>query len=198
MDGPLPGVIVASQATAARLHSDEARAVLAHQRTEEARFESVTLTPPHLMSPGTLTLDGGDLTLHVFPTPGHRADHVSVWIPEIRTLLAGDAAEWPLPCIGTYSDLDAMRTSLARMTALDPAFVLPCHGGTAEPDLMAQNLAYLERLAALLSSGHSEADLSYEAALTWLGTTPDAVPEFYRDFHQDAVEATQAWLAKLT
>jgi glyoxylase-like metal-dependent hydrolase (beta-lactamase superfamily II) len=191
-----PGLIVASEATAARLHSDEARAVLAHQQEQDARFSSVTLTPPHLTFPSTLTLDGGDLTLHLFPTPGHRADHVSVWIPEVRTLLAGDAAEYPWPCIGTYSDLDAMRASLERMIELDPAFVLPCHGGTSSPDLTARNLAYLDRLATLVKLGPAEAPaLTYEAALAWLGTTPDAVPSFYRDFHQDAVEATQRWLA---
>lgn len=195
--GDLRGLIVASEATAARLHSEEARAVLASQQAQDTRFEAVKLTPPHLTFPDTLTLDGGDLSLHLFPTPGHRQGHVSVWIPEVRTLLAGDAAEYPWPCIGTYSDLDALRASLERMTALDPAFVLPCHGGTSSPDLMARNLAYLDRLAELVSAGLADApELSYEAALTWLGTTPDAVPGFYRDFHQGAVKATREWLGE--
>lgn len=191
--GELPGLLVAGQATAARLRSAAARERLAAQQAEDLRFTPVTLTPPHLSFPDTLTLNGGDLTLHLLPTPGHTPDHVSVWLPEIRTLLAGDAAEFPWPCLSSASDVTAMRASLAQMAALDPALVLPCHGGTCAPDLMARNLAYLDRLADRLRDPQAP-EPGYAEALAWLGTTPEQVPEFYRGFHQDAMKATRMWL----
>ena len=55
--------------------------------------------PPTLRScfsvNGRLLIDGGDLTLALLPTPGHTIDHYALYIPEINTLLAADAAELP-------------------------------------------------------------------------------------------------------
>lgn len=201
--GELPGVIVASELTRERLLSPEARARLVAQQAEDDRFAGVTLVPPDLSFRGTLTLHGGDLTLEVFPTPGHTPDHVSVWIPELRTLLAGDAAEFPFPHVSEGAQLPILRASLERMAALQPGVVLPCHGGTTTPALLEQNLAYfelLQRRAAELgdpvgwldrpAEAAAELGLTYETILADLGTSSASTPEFYRAFHQDAMRAT--------
>lgn len=182
--GALPGLIVASAATRNRLHGEEAARRLAAQQREDERFGEVRLVPPHLAFEDGMTLDGGDLTLEVFPTPGHTHDHVSVWIPELHTVLAGDAAEFPFPHVPDAAGLATLRRSLEAILALKPTFVLPCHGGTTTPELPAWNLRYFDRLEAQL-------DLTYAEALAELGVTPDAVPEFYRAFHEDAVRATR-------
>jgi glyoxylase-like metal-dependent hydrolase (beta-lactamase superfamily II) len=195
--GALPGLLVASQATDSRLRRGQAQERLAAQQAQEGRFREVVLTQPHLTFPNTLTLHGGDLTLELLSTPGHKPDHFSIWIPELRTLLAGDAAEFPLPCLTVDSDLTAMRASLTLMASLAPEIVLPCHGGTCTPELMNTNLAYLDRLAEELEHSGGQPDtpgLAYPEILAWLGTSPQDVPDFYRQFHDDAVEATRIWL----
>ena len=186
--GDLPGVIVASERTRDRLCGVGASEVLARQQRQEERFREVTLVPPHLTFPEHLTLEGGDLTLEVLPTPGHTDDHVSVWIPELRTLLAGDAAEFPFPHVSSGATLPGLRASLERLAALRPEVVLPCHGGTTDPHLLAWNLRYFGALEA-------RPDLTYEAALAELGVGPGDVPAFYRPFHEDAVRATRELLA---
>src|SRR5215203_2375645 len=68
-------------------------------------YGDLVITPATVTFSHDLWIDGGDLTLHLFPTPGHRADHIAIYIPEISTLLAGDAAEIPYPIIQRSADL---------------------------------------------------------------------------------------------
>jgi glyoxylase-like metal-dependent hydrolase (beta-lactamase superfamily II) len=132
---------------------------------------------------------------------------VSVWIPELRLLLAGDAAERPFPYVGDPDGLPMLRRSLRALAALAPATVIPCHGGPTNAELLARNLAYfdeLERRArAALADGALPPDwrehddlpellgLSYEAALLAQSIAPESVPELwgYRRFHLLACRA---------
>ena len=201
--GEAPAPIVGSALTHARLCSPAARERLSAQQQESERFWEVNLVAPDVVFEQTLILSGGDLTLELFATPGHSADHHSVWIPEIRTLLAGDAAEFPFPSVRRGADLPLVRASLERMQALRPAVVLPCHGATSAPELLQQNLDYFARLRETLRDWPgknrplAEVDLAalpssllYEQVLADLGVRADQVPEFYRTFHLDAVRAT--------
>jgi glyoxylase-like metal-dependent hydrolase (beta-lactamase superfamily II) len=200
--GEQPALIIGRALTHERLRSPAALERLRRQQAEENRFAQVTLVPPDLVFADALTLYGGDLTLELVPTPGHTPDHCSVWIPEIGTLLAGDAAEFPFPSVRGGATLAQVRSSLQYLMTLNPRVVLPCHGGTTGPDLLDQNLAYFSRLRDLLKvetllehwSALTESTLPpllrYAAALEELGTTPERVPAFYRGFHLDAVQAT--------
>ena len=67
------------------------------QEREPGRFDGLRLTAPTITFDERLQIDGGDLTLQLFATPGHQPDHCSIFIPEIGMLLAGDAAELPFP-----------------------------------------------------------------------------------------------------
>jgi glyoxylase-like metal-dependent hydrolase (beta-lactamase superfamily II) len=110
-------------------------------------FGEVRLTPPTLLFDGTLTLDGGDLTLELIPTPGHTPDHISVWIPQIATLLAGDAAELPFPFAAQPAELPTLRASLARLAGLPAATALYCHAPVSSgPKVIRDNLAYFDQL----------------------------------------------------
>ena len=201
-DGEQPALIIGRALTRERLRSPAALERLKQQQAEESRFAQVTLVPPELVFADALTLDGGDLTLELVATPGHTPDHCSVWIPEIGTLLAGDAAEFPFPSVRGGATLAQVRSSLQYLKTLQPRVVLPCHGGTTGPDLLDQNLAYFSRLRDLVKaeaplehwSALTEAalppPLTYGAALEDLGTSPERVPAFYRGFHLDAVRAT--------
>lgn len=205
-----PAPIIGHALTHARLVDVETQRYLAERQQTEPRLASVTLVPPTITFTDTLTIDGGDLTLDLIPTPGHTPDHVAVWIPELRLLLAGDAAEHPFPHIAHAADLPILRASLMELAALDPALVIPCHGGTTTPDLMARNLAYFDEVerrcqtaltAGAISPGQlPDAELptaigfSFDDAARFAGADPAVIADFYRRFHDDAIRVTLEYL----
>lgn len=118
------------------------------EKEQSGRFDDLVLTPPNIIvGDEGLTIDGGDLTLTLVHTPGHTEDHFSIWIPELRIVLAGDAAEQPWPHVDTPEGIAQARASLVRLQELDPLRVLPCHGDTTEPALLDRNIAYLDAVA---------------------------------------------------
>ena len=70
-------------------------------------------------------------------------------MPEIRTCLAMDAVEDPIPEVWSDDpqDLADLRASLRRIQELGAAFVLPAHGWTSSPELVDRNIAYFDALA---------------------------------------------------
>jgi glyoxylase-like metal-dependent hydrolase (beta-lactamase superfamily II) len=206
IEGRYAAPIIGHARTRTRMQSQAARDTLAQKQAEEARFATVKLAPPTVTFSETLCLDGGDLTLELIPTPGHTEDHIAVWIPKIRLLLAGDAAEFPFPLVHHAHDLPVLRASLEKISALAPAMVVPCHGGTTDPDLPQRNLAYFDEVARhcrqALDSGTLPADwiadanlaervgFSYTDALRVVDADPTRTPAFYQSFHRDAVRVT--------
>jgi glyoxylase-like metal-dependent hydrolase (beta-lactamase superfamily II) len=207
-DAHHPAPVIATRRCAERLRSDEARERLAQmQRDEPGRFDGTDLTPPTILFEQQLEIDGGDLTLELFATPGHQPDHCSIWIPEIRTLLAGDAAEAPFPFANSAAALPEIRSSLAIMASLNPAAVLYCHAPTdSGPALLESNISYFDtlekRCRAALAAGAPPhppegADLEelvglrFEDALPF----PTAEPKFYRPGHVAHLRMMLEWCA---
>jgi glyoxylase-like metal-dependent hydrolase (beta-lactamase superfamily II) len=209
-DGPYPAPIIAHEQAKQRLRSAEARESLARRQQADGRFANVRLVEPTITFTSGLQIDGGDLSLELIATPGHTKDHISVWIPALRLLLAGDAAEYPFPYVEEAQALPILRRSLAKLAALDAAVVIPCHGGTSDPGLIARNSAYFDalerRLRSALASGLVPPDwreredlptivgLPFEAAVQQAGADPEDVSALYRGFHLAAVRATLASL----
>jgi glyoxylase-like metal-dependent hydrolase (beta-lactamase superfamily II) len=213
-DGPwalYPAPIIASRRCAERLRSGERAARLAELRAEQpGRFDDVRLTPPTVLFDERLAIDGGDLTLELFATPGHQPDHIAVYIPEIRTLLAGDAAELPFPFVESAASLPALRDSLARMAALDLDHALYCHAPvTAGPAVLQQNIAYFDKIERLcrdvLARGAparpaEDADVEALVGFPYAEAVPagmdaGALAGFYRPGHRAAIRAALGWLA---
>ncbi|HEY7348741.1 MAG TPA: MBL fold metallo-hydrolase [Ktedonobacterales bacterium] len=209
--GAYPAPIIAHEQARKRLHSEEARQYLAQRQQKASRFANVRLVAPTITFTDSLLIDGGDLTLELIPTPGHTEDHLSVWIPELRLLLAGDAAEQPFPYIEAAETLPILRRSLKRLAALNAATVIPCHGDTTDPALITSNSAYFDEVErharAALASGLVPTDwreradiaeiisLPFEQALKNLGADPAySKDDMYRTFHRAAVRATLAHL----
>jgi len=213
----LTAPIIATRGCAERLRSEAARRKLAQMRAgEPGRFDDVVLTPPSMLFEQRLTIDGGDLTLDLFATPGHRADHIAVFIPEIRTLLPGDAAELPFPFVDSAATMPAMRESLARMAALQPETALYCHAPVdSGPGLLQQNMAYFDTIeqrcrAALARNpdewrggvpGTPAANADVEALVGFpfadalpAGADAAALEGFYRPGHQAAIRAMLEFL----
>ncbi len=207
-----PAPVIGTRLCAERIRSPEAAQTLASMREREPeRFGDVQLVPPTIVFEERLTIDGGDLTLHLFATPGHQPDHISLYIPEIQTLLAGDSAEVPFPFSRSAQDLPVLRDSLARMEALQPAYALYCHAPvTAGPELLRQNSAYfneLERRCAIAlvkvvpSQLPADADFETLAGFPFADAIPTGMtvtqPEFYRPGHQAAIRMMLEYLVTL-
>lgn len=206
-----PAPILASRGCAERLRAADSDEKLAQMRARfPRRFDDVVLTPPTVLFEQRLAIDGGDLTLELFATPGHRHDHIAVYIPEIRTLLPGDAAELPFPFVESAATLPAMRDSLARMVALDPAVALYCHAPeTAGPVVLRRNMDYFDtierRCRDALARGvparpAADADVEALVGFPYAEAVPsdmdaDALAGFYRPGHQAAIRAMLEWLA---
>jgi glyoxylase-like metal-dependent hydrolase (beta-lactamase superfamily II) len=145
-----PAPIIAHVEALARFADPENAESLHKAKDEHPNiFGDVTLTPPTLTFRQELQIDGGDLTLHLMPTPGHTPDHISIFIPEISTLLAGDAAEIPYPSADSAQELPTLRASLRKLAELQPQHALYCHAPPkVGPQLLLDNIAYFDALEA--------------------------------------------------
>lgn len=205
------GLIIGHEQCRARLLERAAQAELhSKQHSEPALYSAVRIEPPHWTFRDQCTIAGGDLTLRLLPTPGHTVDHLAVFIPEISTLFAGDAAELPLPFVDLEGDpaanLARLQASLDQMLALEPQTVLYCHAiGQTTRAVLDQNQRYFAELAervrnALLTgtlAAQSVAGLDLAALIDYpLSAVPgsaDLSPDelaFYAEAHQMAITAT--------
>jgi glyoxylase-like metal-dependent hydrolase (beta-lactamase superfamily II) len=149
--------ILAHAEVATQFDLPETHAYLQAMRAQQPGFfDDVVLVKPTLTFRGEMEIDGGDLTLRLIYTPGHTPDHCAVYLPEIDTLLAGDAAELPYPAARTVEGLPQMRASLAKLAALRAKTVLYCHApATIGPQLLHDNLAYFDALEAACRSARA-------------------------------------------
>jgi glyoxylase-like metal-dependent hydrolase (beta-lactamase superfamily II) len=182
-DAPYPAPIFAHARGPAEYADPATTALLAEfQRHEPAIFGDVRLTPPTITVDGPAVIHGGDLMLHLIPTPGHTPDHLAVYIPDLRTLWAGDAAELPSPLPRCAADLPALRASLRRLAELRATTALYCHAPSAAgPQLLHDNLVYFDalemRCRAALARGVdaatlADADLPAAVGAAWTDFIP--------------------------
>lgn len=202
--------IIAHAAALDRLRDPSAREVLRDKASQESRFRDVDLIGPDITFSGSMTLNGGDLTLELIHTPGHTPDHVAVWIPELRICLAVDAVEYPIPEVWSKNagDLRLIRSSLERIRDLNARLVIPAHGRTHSPSAVHDNLAYFQALAdrvgSLSESQLAEPQLGGSSGLRLedFVAIPEGMPSdvvaFYRNCHETNLGATvQAHIDKL-
>lgn len=184
--------ILASRLCAERIQGDSAKKELATKRAEHPNdYDSVQLLSPSILIEGEATLDGGDLTLKLLKTPGHRPDHLALWLPDIATLLPGDCVEDPIPLVDedstpASSTICELKESLEAMSALKPEWVLANHA-PPEPGLsrLQSNIAYLQKLQDYAKNATSLEELQHTLP-------PDSAwASFYRDAHHNQVR--MAW-----
>ena len=184
--------ILGLQMTADRILGEFGKAELAKKSEEHASYAAIKLVAPSVRLQGETTLDGGDLTLQLLHTPGHRPDHLALYIPEIKTLLPGDAVETPfalLDEVHPQSDLDQMESTLARFLALDVDWLLCNHAPPqAGKQLVQKNLEFYRELRkqARLSD-------SVESLIRQFPYQGPAHADFYRKDHTRICQA--AWTA---
>lgn len=197
--------IIAHERCRTRLLSEEARARLqVYQRFPI--FRQTVLVPPTITFASTLTLHGGDLTVELFHAPGHRSEHIALWIPELRVLLAFDAAEDPFPQIDSAEAIPSMIATLHRFLALQPQHVLCSHDNTATVATLEGNLAYLrelERRCRLFLLTPRSAEVQIEEPSALIDYPFDAVVStyhvpidraYYHETHNENVRCMMQWL----
>jgi len=208
-----PAPIVAHALAAERMTSAGAHTYLQRSQGQNPElYGNVILEPPSIGVSGDCTINGGDLSLQLIETPGHSPDHIAIWVPELRLLLAGDAAEMPIPLVPDAESLPDLRTSLEKMAELDPQHVLYCHArGVTSPEIIRHNISYFneleERCIDLLEMNPDfrAIDVSIERlgwpleqALPHGVSIADLIPDadFYRAAHLHAIVAMARWIER--
>lgn len=110
---------------------------LAHLTARKAAIEAGEDHGPPAINPLILpdtifdtrmVLDLGGEQIELLAFNIHSDDATVIWLPERRTLLAGDTVEDCVTYIGEPADLSLHLADLHRLGALSPEFVLPNHG----------------------------------------------------------------------
>lgn len=196
-DGKYPTPIIGHQAS---IKSGKDAAFLAEFQAQKPFLANVKLIPPTLTFSEKFTIHGGDLTLELFPTPGHSSDHISVWIPEIKTLLAADTAEHPIPYAAPDGSIAQLEQDLHLLKSFNATVLLPCHGGTLESALIDRNLHYFKTLREKIAAQSIDKNLEPQAvprAIGWtfndamqdLGLNGDTFSDFYRGLHVQNIQS---------
>jgi glyoxylase-like metal-dependent hydrolase (beta-lactamase superfamily II) len=210
-NGPYPATIIGHEQMLTRLREGAVAELQNYQTDNPTRYANVQLVEPHLTFSDRLNIQGGDLNLELIPTPGHTIDHISIWIPEFKLIIAADAIESPIPEVGGDDTITDLRQSFALLKSLNAQFILPSHGGTHTPDLLQRNIDYFNHLEAsvkmAMMNGTVPADwalrtdlpivlgLAFEDLIDpadWPSATAIFAESFYRDCHFKAVKATVA------
>jgi glyoxylase-like metal-dependent hydrolase (beta-lactamase superfamily II) len=208
-DAVRPAPIVATARCAARFGEEMARKLGQLRTAEPERFGQVRPVAPTIQFAERLVIDGGDLTLKLFLAPGHTSDHIAIFIPEIATLLAGDAAEYPFPFATTVESLPQLRATLRKMAEMRPERALYCHASEEYgPALLQENLAYFDRLEAVCREATARGitvgdgdDGALERRVGWtftevIGDEQKAAtqPEMYLRGHRTHLRLMMQWL----
>ncbi len=145
------------------------------QNAEPGVWNEIILISPTQTFANALSLDLGNLTLHLHHLPGHTLDCIVGFISEWGILLAGDTVETPLPVINQDSPIEKWIAELQRWESNSAVqHVIPAHGNIGGRELLRQNIDYLQKLRA--------------------GIAPDIPGElnnFYRETHQNNLRYTK-------
>ncbi|MBN2046717.1 MAG: MBL fold metallo-hydrolase [Anaerolineaceae bacterium] len=154
-----PGTITISHALCRKEMIQRGIPSLEAAAEHDAQFKQTKLIPAHMsFFDGRINLKVGKKHLSIFPTPGHSADGVSVFIEEDRILFAGDAF-LPIPFI-VDGDIHEMRQTLKDMGELNPENIIQGHGdiilrGEVQ-EAVEKNLKYLNLIEQKVKNAISE------------------------------------------
>lgn len=194
--------IVAHERALQRFWSPTIQEKLSSKTKQDQSLVGLTLCPPTVTFSDRLRLEGGDLTLELFPTPGHTPDHIAAWIPELRVCFAIDAVERPIPKVWSDDpdDLSALIASLRAIQSLGAEHVVLAHGQTSSPAVVDANLAYFAALAERVEASTASLNPAETSSLPKSLDLWDLVPlpatfssesrAFYEAFHLSNLRAT--------
>ncbi len=126
-----PGVPVAAHADyPGEIDRDGAVTLRYLAKNDLVDAAAFALPRPDLLVRGEMALPGPGPALRLIPTPGHSADHLSLYDPNTAALWAGDIlSDVEIPCV--ISSLADYERTLAGLAALDIRALVPGHGHPA-------------------------------------------------------------------
>ncbi|SMF04574.1 MBL fold metallo-hydrolase [Desulfovibrio gilichinskyi] len=168
--------IIAHRLCFKRFSHDVPETLKEYQKNQPELYNSVKLIPPDVVFDYELEIDLGGMTLQINRLAGHTEDSIVCFIPEKGILLAGDSVETPFPCINKNSPITNWITELEKWednTKLKT--VIPAHGATGGPEIITQNLKYLNDLI-------NEKEIEITESLT----------SFYKETHAENIAYVSA------
>jgi glyoxylase-like metal-dependent hydrolase (beta-lactamase superfamily II) len=145
------------------------------QKAQPGIWDEVILVPSMLpILEDWMSLELGNITVHLHHLPGHTPDCLVAFIPEWGVLLAGDTVETPLPVINVNSPIDQWITGLKKWESDERVqHVIPSHGKIGGRELLRQNIEYLENLLTGIPPD-----------------VPSGLDDFYRETHEKNLQYT--------
>ena len=92
------------------------------------------LVMPTRLFEGEMQLKLGSRDVRLIEADIHSDDATVIWLPDARILLAGDTLEDTVTYVAQADHFERHLADLDRLSALEPAFILPNHG---DPDIIA-------------------------------------------------------------
>lgn len=185
--GASPRAVIAHELCRTRFLEEIPETLSRMREDHPGVYDEVELVPPSRVMTGSSAMDLGGLTLELHELPGHTPDTMVGFIPEWNILLAGDAAEAPLPFLNPGSPVaewvKGLETWMGRLkgdlapgeeTPGHPPLVVPSHGETGGRELLSANVRYLRALLDGRDPG-----------------VPEGSSAFYRDTHAENLARVQ-------
>lgn len=85
--------------------------------------------------------------------PAHTTNDAVAWLPQDGVLFAGDLVMSSVTPFAMFGSVDGLRGVLTRLLELKPRVVVPGHGPVGGPELLEENLRYLDRVADAAARG---------------------------------------------
>ncbi len=126
----------------------------------------------------TLEAEEAGVKFKLIYAPGETDDHIMVWLPEQKTLIAGDNYYWAFPNLYTirgtsFRDLKHWYQSLDKMRDLNPEYLVPCH---TRPIIGAQ------KIQEILTNYRDAIQYVHDQSIRGMnaGLTPDELAEYIK------------------
>ena len=115
----------------------------------------IVVTPPTVTFDERLTLYAGDLELQlIYVGPAHTTNDILVWLPERRTLIAGDVVFNGTTPFCVFGSLAGSLRALDTIRALAPERIVPGHGPVCGVEALDGIESYLRFVEETARKGH--------------------------------------------
>lgn len=128
---------------------EEGERVLSDFRSSEPEIVGgdVRIVPPSMVFSDRLVLHDGDFSLSLEHFPGHSCDSVIIAAEPWHECFAGDSLEDPFPLVHESREgASVLASNLRRLRDRRFGAVYPAHGKRTDPELIDDNIEYLDRL----------------------------------------------------
>lgn len=197
--GAFPGrPVIAHRLARQRLLGEGEATLQQWQRELPEAFRESRVVLPDITFEEYLSIDAGGLTVELHHLPGHSADTIVAHVPELGLLVAGDAAEDPLPSLDAPGQVRRWALELRRWAQAGLRHVVPGHGKPGSASLLRLNADYIDYLfdqaQRLLAAGVPLEEAVERIPLPGFLPAAGSLPAFYASTHRQNIRTVCAEL----